>query len=350
MVILVINKIFEEIKKEARTGIINLKDEDGEFPLRASFNIVEDKVYDSIPNIYIKDKEKFNRVLTLYVFSALDFYSLNPTEDNIKMIIAYSFANITEKEMICLEDYILKYIGFYNNKFSNIEGEKEISVGTIRYKIKKQHIAQETPYCFKSYIEKNNSKYALPRISFGINNDTCEVYAIQNKDSRINIDQNYNQEIKNAFRTINSGISKYRNVTPSFVVTLVLFLSFLKQNDIHKIKVITPLPIRQANRKKIQEIKLNRYSVQGTLDKYSIEAMKKILEDKLSMDEYNTTTKFVNCFNRLKLHFENLFYTNINDQMIIDVLNLSTENELLKELVKEKEIDDNGKISKHSSC
>ena len=350
MVILVINEIFEEIKKEARTGIVKLKDEDGEFPLRTAFNVVDDIIYKNIPNIYIRDKERFNNVLIQYVSSVLDFYSLEPTRDSVKKIIAYSFSNITETDMYCFENYLNKYIKFYNTKFNIIAGEKETSLGTILYKVEKQSIMQETPYCFKSHLEKNNSRYSLPRISFGINDDICEIYAIQNKDSIINTDPNYNKEVKEAFRTINSGISKYRNVTPSFVITLILFLSFLKQNDIHKIKVVTPLPIRQANRSEVQKIKINDYLMKGTLDKMSVDTIKKSFEQKLSMDEYNSTVKFVNCFNRLKLHFENLFYVNINNQMIIDILNLSTDNQLLREIVKEKEIDINGKISKYSSC
>ena len=348
MVILVINNIFEEIKKEARCGLINLSDEDGPFPLRVSFNIVDDKIYEEIPNIYIKDKDKFNRIILEYVEKALKFYSLDPTEYNIKKVIAYSFSNITKEEMNCFENYLYKYIKFYDKKFNVSKGEKETSLGKIRYNIEKQSIMQETPYCFKSYFEKNNSKYALPRISFGINNDICEIYAIQNKDSKINTDQYYNTEVKNAFKTINRGISKYRNITPSFVIALTLFISFLRENNISKIKVVTPLPIRQANRKITSEYKIKIFTMKGDLSIDEVENVKKVIEESSIRDEYNSTKKFENCFNRLKLHFENLFYTNINNQMIINVLNLSTENELLKEIVKEKETDNYGKISKHS--
>ena len=69
-----------------------------------------------------------------------------------------------------------------------------------------------------------------------------------------------------------------------------------------------------------------------------------------SLDDYNSTVKFVNCFNILKLHFDNLFFSNVNNQLILDVIDLSTNNDFLREIVKEKEIDDNGKISKYSSC
>ena len=348
MVILVINEIFETIKKEARQGIINLKNEDGEYPLRISFNIVDDNLYNNIPNIYIKDKEKFKKVILNFVTSALDFYSLEATEDNIKEIIAYSFANITKNEMNAYEEYLSKYIEFYNNKFKSIKGEKETSIGTVNYGVYKQSINQETPFCFKSYIEQEGSMYSLPRISFGIKDDICEIFAIQNKDSKMDTDSEYNKKVKDAFRKINSGISKYRNITPSFVIALNLFISFLKNNSIHKIKVITPLPIRQANRIESKNMRIKLRTMQGDLNKEEIEKFKADLEERLNRNEYNTTVKFVNCFNRLKLHYENLFYTNINNQMILDVLHMTTDNELLKKFNLEREMDSNGKISKHS--
>ena len=344
-----IKEIMEEIKKEARLGLVMLYDGDISIPIKVSFNIVDDYISPIIQNIYIKDKDNFNLILIDYVSTVLDFYKLEANYKNIKEILVYSIVNITEKEMNSLDDYLIKYINFYKSKLLNINGERSLDIGKLKYKIEKQSLKQETPYCFKSYFEKGESKYALPRISFGINNGVCYVYAIQNKDSKINTDPNYNLEVKNKLRQINSGISKYRNVTPSFVVALILFISFLKENGINKINVVTPLPIRQANRKATTECRIKFYSMQGDLSEEEIEKLKREIIDKRIMDDYNSTTKFFNCFNRLKLHFDNLFLSNINNNIILYIINLSTNNEFLKEIVKEKENDDNGKISKYSS-
>ena len=154
----------------------------------------------------------------------------------------------------------------------------------------------------------------------------------------MNADADYNKEVKEKLRTINSGISKYRNVTPSFVVALSLFISFLKENNINKIKIVTPLPIRQNNRDLSLEYKIKFYSMCGKLSDDDLENFKKEITDKKINDDYNSTIKFFNCFNRLKLHFDNLFLQgDLNKSTTIEIISLITNNEFLSEIVKEKE-------------
>lgn len=328
---------FEEFKKEARTG--EVKSGKDNRIVRILFNIVDDEVLSEMPNMYIQDKENFNKLLIEYVKKSLRFYELANTYGNIKMILSFLFSNITNSEMNNLNNYLIKYINFLDDiLLINQTGEKNTTLGILKYEVDKQSIQQETPYCFKSYFEDNDSKYALPRISFGMCDGICYIYAIQNKDSKMNIDSKYNFEVKQKLRTINSGISKYRNVTPSFVITLSLFISFLKENNINKVKVVSPLPIRQKNRDLSLEYKIKFYSMSGTLDNSEVEKLKKELIDKKLNDDYNSTVKFVNCFNRLKLHFDNLFLSKELDEVLtIDIINLITHNQFLEEIVKEKE-------------
>lgn len=328
---------FEEFKKEARTG--EVKSGKDNRIVRILFNIVDDEVLSEMPNMYIQDKENFNKLLIEYVKKSLRFYELANTYGNIKMILSFLFSNITNSEMNNLNNYLIKYINFLDDiLLINQNGEKNTTLGILKYEVDKQSIQQETPYCFKSYFEDNDSKYALPRISFGMCDGICYIYAIQNKDSKMNTDSKYNFEVKQKLRTINSGISKYRNVTPSFVITLSLFISFLKENNINKVKVVSPLPIRQKNRDLSLEYKIKFYSMSGTLDNSEVEKLKKELIDKKLNDDYNSTVKFVNCFNRLKLHFDNLFLSKELDEVLtIDIINLITHNQFLEEIVKEKE-------------
>ena len=334
---------FKEVIEEARYGIVYLMDEYGIFPIRVGFNVVEDKVSDTVPNIYIKDKDKFKLVLNEYVSTVLEFYGLRPSPQNIKMVIAYSFINITAEEMDCFEKYLAKCTSFYKNKLSLI-GNINTSIGSIDYYVERQSMRQETPYFFKSYITDNNSVYALPRISFGMNGDICEIYAIQNKDSGVNLDNGYGVKVHNAFATINSGVKKYRNVTPSFVVTLTLFISLLKENGINRIKVRSPLPLRQENRFASERYRLDKGKKEGTLTPESIEKIKA----KTTMDDYNSTVKFVNCFNRLDYCFENIRFSQLDNEMVVEALSVPTRDNFLTEILG-REIGNDGKISKHSS-
>lgn len=160
------------------------------------------------------------------------------------MIIIYSFLN--------------------NSKISDTEYLKfiNIDVGNIKSTIELQSINQETPYCFKSKFVKDNYEYNLPRISFGIKDDICYIYAIQNKDKNIVYDKNleYINIIKSNIRTINKSINKYRNVTPSFVVSLANFLKFMNTKGITKFKVVSNLPIRINNREKTTNLKIESKS------------------------------------------------------------------------------------------
>ena len=332
-------KAFNELKNEARVGEVKLGSESDYRTFRILFNIVEEKEMDEIPNLYIKDKSEFYKNLIIYIYKCLNFCNLEESYDNIKLILSFVFVNITNLEMNDLNTYLNKYINFLDDEvLSNKNGSKNTTLGLLKYETNKQSIQQETPYCFKSYFEDNDSKYALPRISYGIDNGVCYIYAIQNKDSKINTDSKYNFEVKQKLRTINSSISKYRNVTPSFVVALSLFISFLRENNITKIKVVTPLPIRQKNRDLALDYKIKFYTMSGHLGDEEKEILKKELIDKKINDDYNSTVKFMNCFNRLKLHFDNLFINKgLDEEVTIEIINLITQNEFLEEIVKVKE-------------
>lgn len=85
-------------------------------------------------------------------------------------------------------------------------------------------------------------------------------------------------------------------------------------------------------------MKIKFYSMKVNITEAQINDFKKEIEEKRLNDEKNSTVKFVNCFNRLKLHFDNIFLNNEMDEVVtLQVIDMITKNELLKEIVKEKE-------------
>lgn len=164
------------------------------------------------------------------------------------------------------------------------------------------------------------------------------IYAIQNKDtlSEDMQDGNYNELVHRTMRTINSGVKKYRNVTPSFVIALTYFISYLNQNNITNIRTIPNLPTRIENRKLVNIFKVNRMISKGTITS-DVEKFKEDLETKRLNDVYNATKKFSDCFERLKVHFSGIYLENIEltDELILEVSSLITSNELLMQLVAE---------------
>lgn len=341
-----ITKIFDEIVKEARSGVINLiqYDEyegDVTVPVRMAFNVVKGSVSESLPNFYINDSVTFSGLLKEYAYTACSFYKLEFNYNNIKSVLTYLWSNITEQEMPYLEQYIAKAINFYNDtSLLDKIVSKTTSIGMLTGYTDNNSIYQETPYCFKSYFKEDSKVYYLPRISYGISKDVCYIYAIQNKDNSNNKDESYNAIVKDKINCINSGVKKYRNVTPSFVLSLTLFLSYLKENNINKVCVMPKLPIREQNKKLVNLHKIKVATMKGTINDSNMEEFAKKLEQKRINDQYNATVKFANCFNRLKLHFDNLFMEEckMDNKLLIEITQLITTNVFLQEIVAENNI------------
>lgn len=85
------------------------------------------------------------------------------------------------------------------------------------------------------------------------------------------------------------------------------------------------------------QAKIRFYSTNGNISEEQVETFKKEIIEKNLKDDYNSTVKFVNCLNRLKLHFDNLFLSNLDEVTTMHIINLITKQELLSEVVKEKE-------------
>ena len=176
----------------------------------------------------------------------------------------------------------------------------------------------------------------MPRISFGIADGVCYIYAIQNKDSKQNTNNpEYNELVHRTMRSINSGVKKYRNVTPSFVVAIAFFVSYLKSIGIESVEVLSPLPLRQDNKKRVNSYIVEHKTMSGNLELESVEILKRELEEKRIMDVHNATVKFRNCFNRLKVHFSGIYleHNAMTNEMVLDVVELSTSHPFLQQIV-----------------
>ena len=334
--------VFNEIKNEALSKEILLKEyEEGlgllDTPVRIGFVYNEEK--EGYISLKTNDEIKFYKLLKEYAYNALIFYCLEPNRNNIKKVITYLLSNVANYELDDLNSFLEKRINFFSLdilKFKKVSNP--CSLGIIEGYVDKQSILQETPYCFKSFFKQDGKRYNLPRISFGIDNNTCYIYAIQNKDtlSEDMQDGNYNELVHRTMRTINSGVKKYRNVTPSFVIALTYFISYLNQNNITNIRTIPNLPTRIENRKLVNIFKVNRMISKGTITS-DVEKFKEDLETKRLNDVYNATKKFSDCFERLKVHFSGIYLENIEltDELILEVSSLITSNELLMQLVAE---------------
>ena len=272
-----------------------------------------------------------------------EIYNINFTRDATKKIIAHLFSNVSNKDMKDIELFLDKYISFLlNSKISNSDQIRYVNedVGYINSKIELQSINQETPYCFKSKFIKDNIEYNLPRISFGINDNICYIYAIQNKDKNIVSDNNvdYSNIVKNNIRTINKSINKYRNVTPSFLVSLTNFINYMNFFGINKFSVVSKLPIRINNRETTTKLKIESKSFELKGDQ--LEEFKTLLEENKIRDNFQATEGLINNFYRLKIHFYecmNIIPVDVDNDIFFEINKLITTTPFLNDVVKNSE-------------
>lgn len=336
----IVERLFNQIKEEAKTCEITYcdiyREELIELKIRMGFNVVtNNKISNTLFNFYIQDYNLFIKRLTEYVYTVINFYHLDNSENTIKKIIILLWSNITKEEMLNIDDYVRKYIDFYNDDiFKDKNGSKKIdNIGEMYYSFDSQSIKQETPLCFNSCFKDGDNIYYLPRISYGIKDGTCYIYAAQNKNK--NEDNEYSILVKKLLNTLNRGVKKYRNVTPSALASLSLFISLLKEKEITNFEVVGNLPIRHQNRELVDNYKLQIES--KTKDIVEVDRLRKIMSDNRFRIYDNTTNKFRNNFQRLSHHFKMILRSpenELSENLLLEVISLDTSNTLFRQIVE----------------
>ena len=215
-----IEKIFDEILEEAHEGIsyndINIR-----------FDILDkcglSGFFNDVPVLIIRNKKELINKLSTYVDIVLKQKKLEKNRYNIKKCISLLFSNACYEDFSKPGDFIDNRINFYiNDDF--LSSEKVVN--DIVIKKVSAPINKETPYAFKAYYTKDDERYYLPSIYYGISNDTCYIYNLvstKNKDT-------YLEDKYDASKLV-----------------LSLFIKELYEYGIIKIKVVSCLPMRNTN-------------------------------------------------------------------------------------------------------
>lgn len=279
----------------------------------------------------IKIVEKY---LSIYDFSkVIKLFGENNLIKNIILTILSNARYIDYEQPI---SYMNRYIDFFNdvNKLDNfIPCISLLFDSNILSSIEKEKYGYETPYCFETTIINGENKYYLPTINYGISNNKCYIYAIQNKQK--NEDTNFNKKIKRNINKANANVtseSDYNQkdtilgVPPSFVIALIIFLKTLKNNGIENVEVITFLP-----------------------DRY----FEKIVSEEYDADliQTNLTERLILLFYRVKYHINDIeinypiydgisYSRDVGDNLVIKLGdNLECDNnQLIKEILSKMSI------------
>ena len=299
------------------------------------------------PTLVINNTSSFFFSLENYVNKAILFYYDGIiTHDNIKSLICYAFSNATDFDLSNPVLYLNLRSSFLNNDIScpiiykNILGYDSIIT------IKKEKAILEAPYSFSCKLKYFDVEYEFPNIFFGISNDTCYIYAIQNKFKEKNELQ---KKINRLLYKINDGyefncdndLLNPNDVTMSFLAIITIFINYLNELDICKINVVINLPIRynahyESYRRRLEYNK-------KVLDNDSFIKYKDNLDLKNKYYDDNTIMKLIRNFYRLQSQGDVL---KINKYPFMDGSSLSINinkdgmfnNELLNELLNKSKI------------
>lgn len=334
---LIRNIFFDEIINEAKTGEVRVKINDEENTFNVGFNTCIEGVLesgnfgDSKPILMVNNKEQLTILLEQY-FNECDKYknkfSNCKLEEKIKIYLTLIWSNATYEDFANPTLFIKRRIEFYKNNtlnFDKQEYNQEIEIldgSKIIISNEIQDIMQETPYVFKTEITNGENSYSLPSISYGISNNECYIYAVQNnKNQELN---SYGKKIKRKLYKINEGVlnsegeeyKEYINgddyypenisdVSPSAIISLSIFLDTINKHGVEKIKVISLLPVRY-NSKELAFAKKYEYQLKNKnlndneLKKLLLEYKKESLRIQKNLSE-----KMIRNFRRIEYHFDN---------------------------------------------
>lgn len=318
-----INKIIDEVIYEMQYGKV-----DADIILFMKMHTNNSSHFEITPVLNLDNKELLYSKIDEYttIFKNVPNFLLSDTKEKyLKRVITILFSNMSIDDFNdpCL--YVQRQINFRNNRLLE-DKSIEAPFFESQIDIEIEHSGKETPYCFSPTLVNGCNFYILPTISYGISDDTCYVYAIQ--DCNPHEKNPYHDKIKRKLYKLNSGVydnesdeyKEYKSggsefypenisdVSPGAVLSLTLFLNEVYKKGISKVKAISYLPIRYENKiKDLAKYTLNLCKQRSLyISKSEKEKIYLELINKQKYIQRNITEKFIRTFYRVAYHFSNV--------------------------------------------
>ncbi len=269
----------------------------------------------------------FEDALTEYVktFFASERNWANPItaccnqEDKLVHAISALWLNATYDDFDRPIEFIKRYTNFLkDNTFEEFTYGKSISgIQTLhdcelQITEDEQGEFQETPTAINFTVKKGEFEKVLPRIAFGISDNTAYIYGVQG----LKRESGESPEIKKinrsryAVNNKNTMPEDYQNVylkqEPYAYISLFAFLTMLKQKGITKVALPSFLPIRYENKEKTLEQRTSKLiselpdNGETTKEKRKIEKDAEQIKNDQQRIQYNITNKFLAYITRME--------------------------------------------------
>lgn len=219
------------------------------------YNLVDGKKIEVIPRINeeyvpiftIDDSNMLEEALKEYLKAVREIDIKSTKMDDRhreKYFLSNVWKNATNYDFQNPEKFIRRYTDFIrDNTFSQYDeltflGKYDNNMLIVQRR--QDYYGFETPYIMHFSLTNGKDVYNLPWVRYGISKSEkgekiAFIYSVQNMEKSSN--EEYNRQIKSSINKVNRGIKNYRNVTPSAIATLSIFIGMLENEEIYSIRV-----------------------------------------------------------------------------------------------------------------
>lgn len=209
-----------------------------------------------IPCIFIKDANELESALLDYIETIMNSPIKSTKMDDKHDMDYYLWIlikNLTNADCMDFTAFVKKHTQFFlDNTFSEYSLSTPLGVlgdgYSLEIKRSEEYYGTETPFILQLWKKDKHIKYEMPLIRYGIYKSetsgqyVARIYAIQQKKT-------YNEtqpviNVKKSFSSINSGIKKFRDVSPSMVAAFSLLCGLLYSRGIQDIEIVDFIPRR----------------------------------------------------------------------------------------------------------
>lgn len=200
-----------------------------------------------IPNLVINNVDVFEKVLERYL-DVIRNTNIKSTKmdqrHNEKYFLFHVWKNATMTDYLNPEKFINRYTNFILDdtfhQYDELTPLGHYEGNILLAEREEDDYGFETPYIMHLSFTDGKHIYNLPWIRYGVSlNKSGEkiayIYALQKMEPCS--DEEYNEKMKKILNRANKGVKKYRNVTPSAISALTVFMGMLEKEGITAVKV-----------------------------------------------------------------------------------------------------------------
>ena len=271
------------------------------------------------------------------------------------MILRYIWLRMTPEDFKNPEDFLIKNIEMIRNDIFDeylnedrymfsIDDDNQI---WFRNRFSSSFDEENKEMMF--YVKnKDNDIYNLPVVRYGIyhsdNKLVCEIGSIQNKTTN----HIKNKIVDNCRKELNRGVPGVlkKNVEPKKLLSLILFIKLLQENNINEISVpsmyVLDYDFHRILEKSINDVfysKWSDYLINLYKEEYEMELNKHLsIINKVDIICENKSTNFIRLFERLMFHLPDIkileYPDEISNYMKLSIPSNDITNDVIRKLKK----------------